>query len=306
MGHGRPRLPRALRPVPPSLTARPRCPSVSPLPHSRSPLLDPRNGPDWDLPRPAAPPQTYVVASLPRSGSTLLCRLLWGTGRVGAPKEYLNPMQLRDWSVRHGSRWDRVRNAPLQGKLVGALAGRWGRRGQWSDPRLTAHLAAVRARRSSGGWFGMKLHHHHLIRWQHHPTLAALLAAARWIRIEREDHLAQAVSWELALQTGQWASWQPAGRRPPRYSARRIARRLRALDRGRRFWDDFLASRSPVTLTHEELVRAPEATVRRVLAELGVDGAAAVAVPAPELRRQGNSRNRSWMERFRREQGHAG
>lgn len=279
---------------------------MPPLSDSLRALLDPRNGPDWDLPPPPTPPRTYVVASLPRSGSTLLCRLLWGTGRVGAPKEYLNPMQLRDWSVRRGDRWAQARNGPLQGKLVGGLAGRWGWQGRWSDRRLADHIAAVQDRRSSGGWFGLKLHHHHLLRWQSSPALAALLAEARWIRIQRDDRLAQAVSWELALQTGQWASWQPAGRRPPRYSARRIARRLRALDRGRQFWDDFLASRSPVTLTHEELVGAPEATVRRVLAALGVEGAATVAVPRPELRRQGNARNSSWIERFRDSQGSSG
>jgi LPS sulfotransferase NodH len=159
-------------------------------------LLDPRNGPDWDLPAPDAPPRTYVVASLPRSGSTLLCNLLWDCGAAGAPKEYLNPMQLRDWELRLGAPAARLRNALLVGPAVGALAGRWG----WGPARVQAHLARVRARRSQGGWFGLKLHLHHLRRWAGAAPLEELLGPVRVLRIQRGDRLGQALSWARALQ----------------------------------------------------------------------------------------------------------
>ena len=48
-------------------------------------LLDARNGEPFDLPPSPLRPRTYVVASLPRTGSTLLCNALWDTGRAGAP-----------------------------------------------------------------------------------------------------------------------------------------------------------------------------------------------------------------------------
>ena len=114
--------------------------------------LDPRNGPEWDLPPPQGPQRSYVVASSPRTGSTLLCRALWDSGLAGAPKEYLNPMQLRDWELRFGARRYRWVRGPLLG-LVGRV--------RWPEPRLAGHLERVRQRRSSGGWFGLKLHGHH-------------------------------------------------------------------------------------------------------------------------------------------------
>src|SRR5688572_4337432 len=99
-------------------------------------LLDPRNGPDWDLPRLAGDARTYVIASIPRSGSTLLGNALWDTHRVGAPKEYLNPMQIRDWEARLAPTWiTRARHEVLRGPLV-ALAGR----GPWSRARLDRYL----------------------------------------------------------------------------------------------------------------------------------------------------------------------
>ena len=119
-------------------------------------LLDPRNGPRWDLHTTEQNRRSYVVASTPRTGSTLLCRTLWGTGLVGAPKEYLNPMQLRDWEVRLGSPWSSLRHRALGGMSLGLVT-----RGRWDHQRIAQHLDRVKQRRTaSSGWFGMKLHAH--------------------------------------------------------------------------------------------------------------------------------------------------
>ena len=75
-------------------------------------LLDPRNGPAFDLPTPHSPRRTYVIASTPRTGSTLLARALWDTGLVGAPKEYLNPMQIRDLGGTPGPHVDPAPASP--------------------------------------------------------------------------------------------------------------------------------------------------------------------------------------------------
>src|SRR5690349_5765367 len=45
----------------------------------------------FDFPgRPGPPEQVYLLASVPRSGSTYVSHLLWQTGCLGAPLEYLN------------------------------------------------------------------------------------------------------------------------------------------------------------------------------------------------------------------------
>lgn len=261
-------------------------------------LLDPRNGLDWDLPPFTGSARTYVVASIPRSGSTLLANALWDTHRVGAPKEYLNPMQVRDWEARLApSPFTRLRHAALRGPLVG-LAGR----GPWTRDRLSAYLDRVRARRTGPeGWFGLKLHHHHLAAWflDRGWDVDELLHVDRWVAIHRADHLAQAVSWARALQTGAWASWQRPWRAPV-YDARLIRSRLRAIEQAERGWDAFFVARGiePLRVSYESLVDDRAGTVRRVLAFLDVHDAPPLA--EPDTRRQADAINLEWIARFQR------
>lgn len=257
-------------------------------------MLDPRNGPAFDLP-PAAATRTWVLASTPRTGSTLLCRMLWDTGRVGAPKEYLNPMQVRDWEVRLGTAAARWRHRALRGPLL-ALAGCSG----WSDARLRAHLDRVRARRTGPtGWFGLKVHHHHFRDAFLAPGRAVepFLGPVTWVRITREDRLAQAISWARALQTGRWAGHQRAWL-PPVYSRRRIAACLARVEAAEQGWDTFFAARGiePLAVTYETLVADPGRVARRVLAHLGEP--AGTALPEPPLARQADHVTAAWRSRF--------
>ncbi|MCB9664488.1 MAG: hypothetical protein H6732_10255 [Alphaproteobacteria bacterium] len=258
-------------------------------------LLDPRNGPDFDLPPDTGPRQAYVLASVPRSGSTLLARALWEAGGVGAPKEYLNPMQIRDWEVRLGaSAARRGLHRLLRGPLL-PLAGR----GRWPRERLAGHLERVRARRSSGGWFGLKLHHHHFRHWfgDRGWDPEAMLGPITWVRVLREDREAQAVSWARALQTGQWASWQDP-RRTARYDARLVRRCLVAIARQEAGWEAWLDARGAAVhvVRYEALVADWEGTVGALLAHLGREGA---GVPAPSLARQADEVSEAWLRRLR-------
>lgn len=256
-------------------------------------LLDPRNGPDWDLPPPTAPIRPYVIASSPRTGSTLLARLLWDTGLVGAPKEYLNPMQLRDWGLRLGSPARKAALAPLRGRAVG-LAGR-----PPLLPRdLQAHLAQVIQRRSSkDGFFGLKLHfHHHQQHCSATPLTQLLGARPRWIHIHRQDRLAQAISWERALQSGRWASTQGPGL-PQRYSRRRIQQALDRIERQERGWARILEGEEQISLSYESLLTDRQGSLRRILAFLGADED--TLLPPDPLQRQADHRSQAWAARFR-------
>ena len=265
-------------------------------------LLDPRNGPDFDLP-PCTGARTYVIASTPRSGSTLLARLLWGTERVGAPKEYLNPMQIRDWEVRLGSRASSRLHRFLVGPAVG-LAGR----GRWTDARLRDHLARVRARRSGGtdgGFFGLKLHWHHYQQWfgSTGRSVDRWLDSPVFVRIRRPDAVAQAVSWARALQTGAWIEKQlqsqgQAVRVPPVYNRRLIAARLADLQAAEAGWDGVLAGRAVCEVDYDALVADPRAVVRDVLDFLGVRSPDPGPLELP-LTRQSDALSSAWIERFR-------
>lgn len=261
-------------------------------------LLDPRNGPEWDLPMPSAPRRVWVVASIPRTGSTLLCNAIWDTGRAGAPKEYLNPMQLRDWELRFGTAASRWRHRPVDGPLLAAV-GRVG----WSDDRVDAHLERV-ARRRTGptGWFGLKLHWHHHQRWflarGRHPDDA--LGPIRWVYVTRRDRVAQAVSWAKAQQTNRWASFQRGGL-PPIYSRRRIAARLRDIEAAERGWEQYFAERGivPLRLAYEEFADDLGAGVRAVLRWLDDPEADRIVAPEPSLERQRDAVNEAWIARWR-------
>lgn len=250
-------------------------------------LLDPRNGPDWDQPAPAGPPRVYLVASLPRTGSTLLCNALWDTGRAGAPKEYLNPMQRRDWARRRGAFWP----GPVRGPALAALAVV-----PWPERALAAHLREVQLHRSGGGWFGLKLHAHHHAALAGSPGLQALLGAARVVRVQRADRLAQAVSWARARQTGAWAHWQ-RGVLPPVYSRRAIDEALGRIAAGEAHWDRVLAGREVLCLDYEALAADLGEAVGAVLRLLGVD--AEIPPPQPSLRRQADARSAEWIARYR-------
>jgi LPS sulfotransferase NodH len=262
-------------------------------------LLDPRNGPDFDLHPSADPPRAYVVASTPRSGSTLLCRQLWETHLLGAPKEYCNPMQVRDWEVRLGAPWSRWAHGLLIGRAQ-ALAGRG-----WPASRMASHLRRVRERRSSGGWFGLKLHQHHFARhFGGIENLESVVGPVRWIRIRRHDRLGQAISWDRALQTNRWIRAQHEHRRP-RYRPLAIEGRLRAIARSEQAWDDTLRQCSVVDLSFEELVADPSTVLQRVFRALGVPPPHRFPAPPADLGPMADGTSVSWAARFRARRGGA-
>lgn len=260
-------------------------------PLGRTSFLKLRNRVEHDLPRPTVAPRTYVIASTPRCGSTLLCHALWSTERVGAPREYLNPAQLRDWTLRLGPGWLLHGSARSSRR---ALAG-----GPLPQPALRRYLNELRSRRSGpSGWFGLKLHHHHLVRWLGQGDLESVLGPIHWIHLRREDRIGQALSWVRARQTGRWASHAP-GLLPARYDPRAIRATVDALILAENDWKARWrrAGIHPrLTLTYEELCADPLACVNRVLKALGESPVEALA--APSLKPQADTLSAQWRARY--------
>jgi len=256
-------------------------------------LLDEKNGAEWDLSPCEQDHQTYFIATTPRTGSTLLCQALWQTGDVGAPKEYLNPMQLRDWEVRLGNRGSQMVHRHLQGPLL-SLVGRG-----WTAAKIRRHLIRVRTRRTCGGWFGLKIHAHHFKRWNARLDMKQHFGSIQWIHLYRTDRVAQAVSWARALQTGVWVHSQQK-QRTPRYNRHLIAWCLSAIDRGERFWKDWFESHhiQPLQLQYHQLTEDLLATTRAVTQFLNIPRVTHTGRPIPILKRQGDAINTDWIARF--------
>lgn len=258
-------------------------------------LLDVRHGPSHDL---SGPPvrRRLVIASTPRTGSTLLCRMLWATGRAAAPKEYLNPVALRDWTWR--------RSGPLRRHLLEAMPR--DTLPAWAAARVRSagfrrqHFTTVQAARTDGrGLFALKVHAHHARQgWEGLWGPGDVV-----VRLSREDVVGQAISWARARATNRWAPHQPDRPHLDRPDAAAVDRRLEAIEADARWWEQELGARPVLALTYEALVADPEAAVRAVLHALDDPLWESVIVPPPPTRRQADGRAAVWRDVWRRSRG---
>lgn len=220
----------------------------------------------------------YAILSSPRSGSTLLGRVLHETGMAGDPQEYFNPPLLRI---------ERERSA---------------------NPALNINefIRRMEARRTSpNGVFGMKMHYSQMLgvfgAKKPNPNMVRMLRGFQsliWIR--RRDRIGQAISQAIALRTNVWSSEDSRFRKDPEvnihpYDCINTLRAVAGDDAG---WEQLLrATGLPVLeVWYEDLVAQYEPQTRRVLEHLGISGDVPVIPPQP-LEKQAGVLN----ERLRRE-----
>jgi LPS sulfotransferase NodH len=216
---------------------------------------------------------SYFICSTPRSGSYLLCELLFRTGLGGAPEEFFHP----DHMAR--------------------LRSRWGAR------TLDDYLLALAAHKTGpNGVFGAKVH------WgQYQPAFGerdprGLFPNLRFVHITRRDRVRQAVSWVRAMQTLKWTSAQEQ-RRAERFDPDDIAHKIKRLTGDEARWEALFDRYeiAPHRVVYEELVEDRERIVRGVLGFIGVPLPAAVEVEQPSLERQADPISEEWIERYKHE-----
>ena len=214
---------------------------------------------------PDAPfPRGYAICSEHRSGSTLLCRLLASTGKLGRPDEFF----------RHTEFSHRLEREP-------------------------ALLAEVRARASTpNGVYGIKLFTQQFdvtakARWTER------LPGLFFVHLERRDLLGQAISLARALQTEQYVA-EEASRREPRYDRRLIARHLGRIADGHARWRRFFARNGiePVWLVYEELVADPQAAVDAIARRAMLREPAPIAPGVLGMAVQRDRLSEEWRARF--------
>ena len=216
--------------------------------------------------------RSYLVCSLPRSGSSLLCELLGATGVAGAPAEFFHPDKMA------------------------ALRERWG------AATLDEYVRELLARKTSpNGVFGAKAH------WgQYQPAFGeadprALFPDVRLVFITRRDRLRQAISWVRALQTRKWADQdRPMVERPAVFDYEDITAKLMRIDREEDVWEGLFERYGivPQRVVYEDFVEARDETVRAVLDGLGIDAPADLLLPPPVLGRQADELSDEWAQRY--------
>jgi LPS sulfotransferase NodH len=239
----------------------------------------------FDFPQRRDPPaRPYLLASVPRTGSTLLSHLLWRTGCLGAPLEYLN-------FVPEGPYGFASRSPEAQQRLWASL---------------------VRRRTSPNGVFGVKAFPSQLeeLRTTNpellDETIRTLLPAGtrkRVVELRRRDRAAHAISYARASLSGIWRKEQEGTRAgaEPEYSAQAVANAEKLIGQLEGAWLAMYRDLGidPLVVWYEDAVTDPAAVVQAVADYLEVQLDPAAAIEVPEVERQHQAGARHWAERHK-------
>jgi len=236
----------------------------------------------YDFPYREAPPErVYILASVPRSGSTYLSHLLWRSGCLGAPLEYFNFLPTGHYAAAAGS----------------------------VEKQITLWRSALHRRTSPNGVFGVKCFPgmvEHLAKGN--PALfrevtATLLTAnpqPKIVQLKRRDRIAHAISYARAARSGIWRAEQEEKGQVATvpYSEAAINEALQVLGNDEAAWDSLYANSGiqPLVLWYEDVVGRPDEAVEAVAeyVEVTLDSSATVSVP--EIRRQSREDAERWAE----------
>lgn len=246
-------------------------------------------------------PRSYLICGTPRSGSTLICEMLYRSGVAGRPNSYFREVDIAYW------------------------AGEWGvslAEGTEAPGFDRAYLAAMRAAGAAGtGIFGLRIMYASLAdagrRLQRAlggagdvpVLLRQVFGPLLYIHLSRGDKLGQAVSLVRAEQTGLWhlnadgSVLEGVEERPePVYDGERLAAVLAELEEDDRAWEAFFAAHGiePLRLRYEEVTKAPQQALAGIFARLGLEKSVALSMAVPTAK-MADATSREWVERFRRE-----
>jgi LPS sulfotransferase NodH len=237
----------------------------------------------FDFPaRAQEPERTYLLASVPRAGSTFFSHALWRTGCLGAPLEYLN--------FEPGGPYGFAANAPqVQQQL-------------WRS--------VLRRRCSPNGVFGLKVFPIQFEQLNHDnpPLLQEVLSVMlprggerRIVYLRRHDRVAQTVSYARASMSGVWRKEQEdEDAAPIGYSQEA----LQAAERGIAFQENIWARMfddlriEPLELWHEDVLADPAAAAKQVANHVGIEIDPAAAIEVPDVVKQSEGDAAEWIERY--------
>jgi LPS sulfotransferase NodH len=231
------------------------------------------------------PSRSVVLCALPRTGSSLLGQMLYASGAVGWSGEWFWREDVeRNWAAWGISSWreyvDRFLEAGTAPNGVFCTKLMWG----------YLHDALFELRRLSRMYDEDDL-----------AVLRAFFPEQSFVWIRRKDVVAHAVSWAKAVQTAQWASFQPV-RAEPAFDFEQIDGLYHVARVHDGAWARWFEAQGvePLRVVYEELAADPAGVTEDVIARLGLEPSS-VDGPAPmELARQADAVNLDWAARYRR------
>jgi LPS sulfotransferase NodH len=234
----------------------------------------------------------YLICATPRTGSTLLCGLLWSTEVAGRPESYfrLPDEQWRadGWRLPRNAAGDfdygdYVRAAVVAGSTPNGV---FGARIMWGTlEEIVAKLGTVYP--DLGG--------------ADLDLLTRAFGGSQFVHLWREDIVAQAVSWARAEQTSFWQDGDTAlPGHESRFDFEQIHALVQTIAAHNAAWRDWFDAFDvqPHPVRYEDLVADPAGVTRGILDFLGLH-LPADRVIVPGTRRQADQITYDWIARYR-------
>lgn len=276
----------------------------------------------------ALPHTSYLICSTPRTGSSLLCDALAGTGVAGRPEEYFQFRARTGEPRRPREYFEGLEHAETEEIL--AILGSRTRDEEDEErydpsrfPRYEDYLTwTIDAATTPNGVFGAKVMWGYFngfvtgLRWaipgRQRLAVGQLVPSVfpnlHYVWMTRQDKVAQAVSLWRAIQSWSWSSNQNAGANTAdnlHYSYNAIRHLRSDIEQQDREWSEYfeLCGVTPHVVVYEQLRTSLPETVTGMLDFLGISTARGVAIPQLKRRTQSDGLSNQWAERFRRESG---
>jgi LPS sulfotransferase NodH len=230
---------------------------------------------------------SYVIASVQRSGTHLLCSILRSTGIAGSPEEY--------FLSKAGETWEKRWSAPSREAYVQhvlqqntAANGVFGTVVMWSYfERMLQMLQEIPAYKNLNGA----------------QLLSAVFNKPKYIWMRRRNHVEQAVSWAMACQTGIWA--QTAEKKSqlhavPKFDFKVIDEWCNRIASHEAGWENYFRENQiePLVLFYEDVVVSHRATAELVLEFLRLPIPPGMEIPPPTVEKQATRISQKWTESY--------
>lgn len=242
--------------------------------------------------------KSYVICTSPRSGSTLLCKMLGNTGIAGVPGSHFHEPSLSKWLSDYGLDPD---NYSTQQETLQAIFASAVERGKGETD-----VFGLRLQRHSFGFFMRQLAVLLPETTLEKERLSSAFGTTLFIHLTRENKLDQAISYVKATQTGLWHA-APDGTelerlsepKEPSYNAQAISKTLSdfvVMDSDWKTWFD-TQQIEPLKITYEDLSHDPQATLARVLERLGLGFEPGTGDDLP-VAKLADATNKDWSDRY--------
>ena len=229
------------------------------------------------------PAISYIITSVQRSGTHLLCSILRSTGIAASPEEHFLCKPGETWEKRWGapSRLAYVQNVLRQNTTANGV---FGTVVMWSYfERMLLMLQEIPAYKNLNGA----------------QLLAAVFRNPKYIWMRRRNHVEQAVSWAMACQTGIWSQKAEKKTHPraiPKFDFKVIdewRNRIAAHDDG---WVNYFHDNQiePLILFYEDVVTSHRIAAERILEFLELPLPPDLEIPPPAVEKQANQISHEW------------